>query len=257
MSSDCGEQTLIEISSSQLNTENNNDRGQHYFENRKREQVPILDHPAEIYDGLSIPQALLTFNQQHNFGDIVGQHQQWFVGVYTGCLIVPLPNIETRHKYLKFHDLHHIMTGYSVGRIGEGKVSAWELGTGSMLRSPLLGTMNLIALSTGWFLDRHAMWQAFLRGTQSKNLYRKSTRQAVEQGRWQRIIDLKQDFLEVTPVNLFFGLRRIEYIVYVWLAILIHAIVVIPALFLRVIVDIGLKKPLIEMIKPPRRPDLY
>lgn len=244
-------------SKNNVNTQQNNDRGVFYFENRKLEQQPIHDHPAEIYDPLTIEDALLTFNHQHNFGEIIGQHQQWFVGVYTGCLIVPMPNIETRHKYLKFHDLHHILTGYSVGRIGEGKVSAWELGTGSMLRSPLLGIMNLIALSTGLFLDRHAMWQAFLRGTKSKNLYHVSTRQAIDRGKWQNIGELKQDFLEIRPVNLYLGLRYLEYAFYVLSALLIHAIVVIPALCLRLIVDIGLKKPLIEMIKPPRRPDLY
>lgn len=46
--------------------------------------------------------------------------------VYTGCLLVPLPNLETRRKYLMAHDLHHLITGYTVGRIGKGKVSAWE-----------------------------------------------------------------------------------------------------------------------------------
>lgn len=233
------------------------DASAQHYQSMRPEPKPILDHPAAIYDPLNIPEALLTFNQQHDFGDEIGQHQKWFVGVYTGCLIVPMPNIETRHKYLKFHDLHHVLTGYSVGRIGEGKVSAWELGTGSMWQSPLLGIMNLIALSTGFFLAPQQMWHAYKRGTKSRHLYRKRDRQKIDENYWQSIADLKDDFLEIRPVQLYFGVRAVEYVVYLLLAVLIHAIVVIPALILRLIVDIGLKKSLIEMIRPPKRPDLY
>lgn len=220
-------------------------------------QKPLRTHPSHIYDPLSIEQALVTFNHQHNFGDVIGQHEQCFVGVYTGCLIVPMPNIETRHKYLKFHDLHHVLTGYSVGRIGEGKVSAWELGTGSMWRSPLLGIMNLIALSTGFVLNRDAMWQAFKRGCQSSNLYHASTRRQIDAGQWKSIAELKNDFLEVKPFKPYLGLRHVEYAAYVLMALFIHALVVIPAMILRLCVDIGLKKPLIELIQPAKRNDLY
>ena len=103
---------------------------------------------------------LAAFYQRYGLGDVVGSRPKT-VPVYTGCLLVPLPNIETRRKYLKYHDLHHLMTRYSVGRIGEGEVSAWELGTGSMVASPMLGLMNLIALSTGLFLEPGRMWRAF------------------------------------------------------------------------------------------------
>ncbi len=86
-------------------------------------------------------------------------------------MLVPLPNIETRRRFLKYHDLHHLVTGYSVGRIGEGEVSAWELGTGSAFVSPTLGVMNLIALSTGLVLEPKRMWLAFRRGCMNRNLY--------------------------------------------------------------------------------------
>lgn len=56
--------------------------------------------------------------------------------------------IETRRKYLKYHDLHHLMTRYSVGRIGEGEVSAWELGTGKAGGSVLTTGGVLLSLAT-------------------------------------------------------------------------------------------------------------
>lgn len=111
-----------------------------------------VKQPNKFTDECTLNQAIDLFYQKNGFGPIVGDREPLTVGVYTGCLIVPMPNIGVRHKYLKYHDIHHILTGYTVGRIGEGEVSAWELGTGSMFSHPILGIMNLIALSTGFFL---------------------------------------------------------------------------------------------------------
>jgi hypothetical protein len=122
---------------------------------------------------------LTAFYRRSGFGEIVGKRPMT-VPVYTGCMLVPLPNIETRRRFLKYHDLHHLVTGYSVGRIGEGEVSAWELGTGSAFVSPLLGMMNLIALSTGLFLEPRRMWAAFRRGCRSRNLYPAALRTDVD-----------------------------------------------------------------------------
>src|SRR5436190_13998798 len=127
---------------------------------------------------------LASFYRSNGFGEVVGA-RPCTVPVYTGCLLVPMPNIEARRRYLKYHDLHHLVTGYSVGRIGEGEVSAWELGTRSLFVSPTLGVMNLIALSTGLVLKPRRMWQAFRRGWTSRNLYPAAMRAELDSGRWQ------------------------------------------------------------------------
>src|SRR5215510_9187759 len=124
---------------------------------------------------LTLTEELIAFYKKSGFGDVIGSRSST-VSVYTGCMLVPLPNIETRRRYLKYHDLHHLITGYSVGRIGEGEVSAWELGTGSAFVSPVLGVMNLIALSTGLVLRPKRMWKAFRRGCRSRNLRQRHAR---------------------------------------------------------------------------------
>lgn len=179
------------------------------------------------------------------------------VPVYTGCLLVPLPNIETRHIYLKYHDLHHISTGYSTGRIGEGGVSAWELGTGSMLNSPLLGTMNLIALSTGLVLQPKRMWRAYRRGCRSRNLYPKTMRERIDADHWQNLSDLRQALLESRRDPLPLPLRTVEFGIYAAIAMLLHALIAIPAVITRVITDVGLGYSVIRAIKPTKRTDLY
>lgn len=205
---------------------------------------------------MTIQQELETFYTRVGFGEILGK-RPLTVPVYTGCLLVPLPNIETRYKYLKYHDIHHLITNYSVGRIGEGEVSAWELGTGSFLKSPLLGAMNLIALSTGLVLEPRRMWLAFVRGCQSKNLYSAEVRQAVDDNKWRNIAEVKNEFLEIRGPILPGRARTVEFLMYSFVSMLIHAAIAIPALILRIGTDVILKKNIIQAIKPVKRNDLY
>ncbi len=205
---------------------------------------------------MTLNDELATFYRANHFGPVVGA-RPLMVPVYTGCMLVPLPNIETRRRYLKYHDLHHLLTGYSVGRIGEGEVSAWELGTGSAFASPLLGTMNLIALSTGLVLEPQRMWLAFKRGCISRNLYSNAVRHEVDAGRWIDIAALRRDFVEVRSSIFLKPLRAIEFAVYCVAAAIIHAAIAIPALCIRVFTDLTLGYSFFQVIKPKKRVDLY
>jgi hypothetical protein len=199
---------------------------------------------------------LAAFYHRAGFGEVVGA-RPCTVKVYTGCLLVPLPNIEARHTYIKYHDLHHLITGYSVGRIGEGEVSAWELGTGSMFVSPTLGTMNLIALSTGLVLQRKRMWKAFKRGCSSRNLYRAATRAEVDAGRWADVAALRTEFLESSPTRVPRPLRGIEFGAYAAVSMLVHFAIAGPAVIARLVTDIGLGMSVFEAVKPAKRADLF
>lgn len=205
---------------------------------------------------MTLKEELAAFYRRCGFAD-TADRQACTVPVYTGCLLVPLPNIETRHRYLKYHDLHHVATGYSTGRIGEGEVSAWELGTGSMLNSPLLGAMNLIALSTGLVLEPKRMWRAFRRGCRSRNLYPQGMRTKIDSEHWHDLPALRQELLESRRDTLPSALRSIEFGAYAATAMLIHALIAIPAVCTRVVTDIGLGYSFFQVIKPAKRNDLY
>ena len=186
---------------------------------------------------MQLQQELSAFYAKHGFGELVGARPRT-VSVYTGCLLVPLPNVEARHRYLKYHDLHHLITRYSVGRIGEGEVSAWELGTGSLMASPTLAFMNLIALSTGLVLEPRRMWRAFARGTRSRNLYARGTRSSVDAGEWQNVAQLREWALDARPFNpVRLWLRAVEFGLYCVAAMVIHAFIAVPALVARFITD--------------------
>ncbi|NIE64265.1 hypothetical protein [Burkholderia sp. Ax-1719] len=200
---------------------------------------------------MTLQDELNDFYSRCGFAPSRGPHPRT-VPVFTGCLLVPLPNIETRHRYLKYHDLHHMMTGFSVGRIGEGEVSAWELGTGSMLASPLLGIMNLIALSTGWILQPRRMWRAFSLGCRSRNLYSRQTREAIDNARWASLASLRGDFLGDKEGHAPGLLRGVEFGAYVMLAMVIHAIIAVPAVIVRIGSEIATGKPWLEAVKPTK-----
>lgn len=205
---------------------------------------------------LSLQDELREFYARSGFGPVIGEHERT-VPVYTGCMLVPLPDIETRRRFLKYHDLHHLVTGYSVGRIGEGEVSAWELGTGSAFVSPMLGLMNLIALSTGLFLEPGRMWRAFRRGCRSRNLYPAATRRDVDMARWPHLEALREATLESRPERVPRALRGFEFGLYSACAFAIHALIAIPAVFARLITDVTLGMSIFQAVKPVRRNDLY
>lgn len=204
---------------------------------------------------MTLHDELAAFYKRNGFGDVLGARPST-VPVYTGCLLVPLPNIETRRRFLKYHDLHHLVTGFSVGRIGEGEVSAWELGTGSAFVSPTLGTMNLIALSTGLVLEPKRMWRAFKRGCRSRNLYPNAVRAEVDAGRWRDIDALRRELLDVKNSGPMI-VRSVEFAVYAAIAMGIHALIAIPAVITRVVTDITLGYTVFEAVKPKKRVDLY
>lgn len=205
---------------------------------------------------MTLESELAAFYERSGFGAVVGARPA-VVRVYTGCLLVPLPDIETRRRYLKYHDLHHLMTGYSVGRIGEAEVSAWELGSGSAFLSPVLGLMNLIALSTGLFLEPRRMWAAFRRGCASRNLYRKGVRAEVDAGRWSDVAQLRAEFVAAEPRATPGPIRRLEFGCYSSFAVLVHAAIAIPAVVARIVTDVGLGYTFFQVVKPRKRVDLY
>jgi len=205
---------------------------------------------------MTLQDELAAFYRQSGFGEAIGA-RPCTVRVYTGCLLVPMPNIETRRRYLKYHDLHHLVTGYSVGRIGEGEVSAWELGTGSLLVSPMLGIMNLIALSTGLVLKPERMWRAFRRGRRSRNLYPAEMRAAVDAGHWPNIEALRYAILEVRKSPFPRIVDALVFALYSVSAMLIHAMIAVPAVIIRLVTDLTLGYSFFQAIKPAKRVDLY
>lgn len=169
---------------------------------------------------MNVKEALIGF-YKFNQLDIAGDFESHCVRVYIGCILAPVPNIKARMKYLKFHDLHHIMSGYGIDRIGESEISAWELGSRSC-RKPIISIMNLFALSTGYILNPTKVTSAFYRGCRSKNLYYLADGMDESSINDLNLNEVTSTHLDILPAVRYSYLRTIEFYGYLALSMVIH-----------------------------------
>jgi hypothetical protein len=108
------------------------------------------------------------FEDNHFGAD--GGYGSPYVLVKVFKLPVAFPNTEGRVKAVRFHDLHHLLTGYATDFAGEAEIAAWELASGCR-RHGAAWVLNLYALGLGTIAWPKRMLAAFARGRRSRNLY--------------------------------------------------------------------------------------
>lgn len=174
---------------------------------------------------MTTKEALIGFYKFNNL-NLSADFESHCVRVYIGCILAPVPNLKARKKYLKFHDLHHIMTDYGIDRVGESEISAWELGSRSC-RKPLISIMNLFALSTGFILKPKKVIEAFYSGCRSKNLYYLSDSMPEAEINTLNLADTKAKHLEIKEIIKYKLLRQIEFLGYIFFSLIIHVTMLI------------------------------
>lgn len=87
-----------------------------------------------------------------------------------GPIYLVFPSTKSRRRAIKFHDLHHVLTGYRATPIGEGEIGAWEVATGC--RRLWAGwVLNLFAMGMAFPFAPGRVFRAFVRGRHCTNLY--------------------------------------------------------------------------------------
>lgn len=126
---------------------------------------------ATTYEpGLSLREARTRYFIDNGFGGAEGNYGDRWVKVSLGPVPIVFPNSAARVRAVRYHDLHHVLTGYTTTMKGETEISAWELASGcrSMVAAWIL---NLLGMSLGLVINRKAVLAAFVRGRHSGNLY--------------------------------------------------------------------------------------
>jgi hypothetical protein len=126
--------------------------------------------PSTHYgDELTLREARSLYFERNAFGADGGYGDAW-VDFTIGPVSLPFPNTAGRIEALKFHDLHHVLTGYATNALGEFQISAWEIGAGcgSM---PTAWVINSGGLVAGLFSHPRLILAAFVRGRRSRSLY--------------------------------------------------------------------------------------
>ncbi|MEM9452874.1 MAG: hypothetical protein AAGF11_01760 [Myxococcota bacterium] len=99
-----------------------------------------------------------------------GESARW-IHLELGPIPMVIPNTASRKDTVRFHDLHHVLTGYKTDWAGEFEISAWEVASGCADKS-FAWMMNLPGLVGGLCRWPRRTFRAFVRGLRSRNLYR-------------------------------------------------------------------------------------
>jgi hypothetical protein len=106
----------------------------------------------------------------NGFGENGGYDDAW-VDFKLGPIPMPFPNTPSRKRAVRFHDLHHALTGYATDIRGELEISAWEIGSGCA-DHVAAWYLNLSGMVGGILAAPRRTFAAFVRGRHSRNLYR-------------------------------------------------------------------------------------
>jgi hypothetical protein len=121
-------------------------------------------------DALGLRAARERYFRDNGFAADGGYGDPW-VKLQMGPLALRLPNTPQRVRSVRYHDLHHLATGYGTDWTGEAEIAAWEIASGCADHHAAW-LLNLWAMAIGLAIAPRAVARAFLRGRRSRNLYR-------------------------------------------------------------------------------------
>lgn len=139
-----------------------------YLDSRsRRPYVPfvLVQYPQEM----SLHDARRLYFEANGFGDDGGYGARW-VDFKLGKVPFPIPNSPSRVRAVRFHDLHHVLTGYDTNTIGEFEISAWEIAAGCK-GFAAAWALNLSGLFAGAWVAPRRTFRAFVRGRRGRTLY--------------------------------------------------------------------------------------
>ncbi len=127
--------------------------------------VPNRDPKGEM----TLRDARALYFEANDFGADGGYSKRW-VKIDLRRVSLSFPNLPSRVRAVRFHDLDHVLTGYDTDLLGETEISAYEIasGCGGYVAGWVL---NLQAFPVGLFLSPTRLFAAYRRGRQCGSLF--------------------------------------------------------------------------------------
>ena len=122
-------------------------------------------------DALTLRDARAAYFARSGFDE--SSYVSRFVRLQVGPVPFFVPNTAARVRAVRFHDLHHVVTGYETTWTGEAEIGAWEVASGCA-DHVAAWHLNLLAMAIGLAIAPRATFDAFVRGRRSRNLYREA-----------------------------------------------------------------------------------
>jgi hypothetical protein len=124
---------------------------------------------ARYPDELTMREARDRYFEVNRFGIDGGYGSKW-VDLKLGPIPFPIPNTASRVRAVKYHDLHHVLTGYDTDWRGEFEISAWEIAAGCKSFAAAW-VLNLGGMVGGMFTSPRRTFRAWVRGRRDRSLY--------------------------------------------------------------------------------------
>lgn len=120
-------------------------------------------------DTITMREGRRRYFEANGFGETGGYNDPW-VDFHLGPIPMPFRNTSARRNAVRYHDLHHILTGYDTDFVGELEIAGWEIGAGckSFVAAWLL---NLGGMAAGCVRAPRRVFAAFVRGRRQRTLY--------------------------------------------------------------------------------------
>ena len=88
---------------------------------------------------------------------------------------IVFPNVASRRRAIRFHDIHHLVTGYATDPRGEAEIGAWEIAAtfpDRGLQFAAAWVLNTFMFTLGLATAPRRVYRAFVRGRHCTSLYR-------------------------------------------------------------------------------------
>lgn len=132
---------------------------------------------THIPDATLIREGRAIYFQTQNIPPDGGYNDAW-VPAQLGPVSFSFPNTPGRLRAVRFHDIHHVLTGYGTDHTGESEIAAFEIG-GGCGRHTAAWVLNLFAMVMGLWNEPGRLLPAFVRGRRSGNLYHQAWDEAL------------------------------------------------------------------------------
>ena len=106
-----------------------------------------------------------------------------------------VPNTPRHRWAIRLHDLHHVATGYGTDLMGEGEVSAWELGAGLSGLDLYVGSFILAGAVMGCLMSPRRAFCAWRRGRAATALWSMKEQQTDRERAYEELLSRTVDEL--------------------------------------------------------------
>ncbi len=120
-------------------------------------------------DTMTMREAQKVYFDANGFGETGGYDDAW-VDFKLGPIPMPFPNTKARVEAVRYHDLHHLLTGYDTDIVGEFEIAAWEIAAGCKGYGAAWA-LNLGGMACGLVRAPRRVFAAFVRGRGQQTAY--------------------------------------------------------------------------------------